>query len=81
MRQFLHDMEIRLLEWLTKRNLLNQPCLSFGGFCHGDQHVRVCEKSRAHVDSHAYEEWLIGHCVRCTPSRCDGCFYCQQNKR
>lgn len=57
-------MMVWLLEWLTKRVLLDQPCLSFGGFCHNYEHVRVCRKSRLHADSHAYEE-EANHCGNC----------------
>jgi hypothetical protein len=54
-KRLLENLKVRLFDWLS---LDGQKCLAFGGLGRSDNsdavHVRVCEKNRWHIDSHAY---------------------------
>lgn len=53
MKHLLENLKVRFYDWLS---LDEQRCLSFGGLGQDGNivMVRVCEKNRWHIDSHAY---------------------------
>lgn len=52
------QLQLKLLGWLTRRHLLDEPCNAFGSYANNYSELRLCSGRRWHTDSHCYERTM-----------------------